>query len=251
MLQALARAVADLANRRVFTIMLQTLGIAVAIFVLLGLALGWLLQGLDPCNALGVGTCTLGTGESTIGALVLTLFGAWFLFPAVAITVVTGFSDRIADAVERAHYPEAAQLARPIGLGRGLLSGLKSGARLIVFNVLALPFYVLLLVTGVGPFILFVIVNGIALGRDLGELAAARHGDRQSRRAWLTRTRGQQHLIGLVVSVLFLVPIVNMLAPIIGIAAAIHLVNASSLAATPSRRSFEGADPPRSKNDGY
>ena len=87
--------------------------------------------------------------------------------------------------------------------------------------------YVLLLVTGVGPFILFVIVNGIAFGRDLGDMAAARHDDRASRRSWLKATRGEQHFIGLLVSALLLVPFANLLAPVVGTAAAIHLFNRS------------------------
>ena len=141
--------------------------------------------------------------------------------------VITTFTDRISRAVEERHYPEAAREARPIGLARGATMGLKSGGRLILFNLLALPFYLLLLITGIGPFILFVIVNGLAFGRDLGELAASRHGDSSSRRAWIKETRGEQHLIGTIVSVLFLVPFANLLAPVIGTAAAIHLFNRS------------------------
>ena len=83
------------------------------------------------------------------------------------------------------------------------------------------------MVTGIGPFILFVIVNGLAFGRDVAELAAARHGDRASRRAWLKSTRGEQGLIGSLTSVLFLVPVANLVAPVIGTAAGIHLFNRS------------------------
>jgi uncharacterized protein involved in cysteine biosynthesis len=187
----------------------------------------------------GVESCPTNAGESIVGAVALTLVAAWLLFPAVAITVMTSFSDRIAGVVEGLHYPDAAELARPIGVGQGLLIGLKSAARLIAFNLLAMPFYLVLLVTGVGPLILFVIVNGIAFGRDVAELAAARHGDRVSRRAWLRQTRGQQHLIGLVASGLFLVPFANLLAPVIGTAAAIHLFNNSFWPTRPRKPSRE------------
>ena len=238
MIHALGRAVADLANPRVLAIMLQTLLISLAIFVLLGAFLVWLLDASDPCAFVGAGSCQVGIGNSIVGAAALTLLGTWFLFPAVAITVMTGFADRIASAVEGLHYPNAAKRARPVGVARGLLMGLKSGARLIAFNVLAIPFYLLLLVTGVGPFILFVIVNGIAIGRDIAELAAARHGDSASRRAWLKKTRGQQHFIGVVVSVLFLVPFANLFAPVIGIAAGIHLFNASFWSMSVNKRAI-------------
>ena len=227
MIEALGRAVADLANRRVLAIMLQALAISLLIFVVAAIILVRFLSGADPCALVGLGSCPLGAGSGTIGAIALTLVAAWFLFPAVAITVIAGFTDRIAAAVEQARYPEAAKIARPIGVGRGVLLGLKSGGRLILFNLLASPFYLLLLATGIGPLILFVIVNGIGFGRDVAEIAAARHGDRASRRAWLKRTRGQQHLIGVVVSVLFLVPFANLVAPVIGTAAGIHLFNGS------------------------
>jgi len=226
-MEALGRAVADLGNSRVIAIILLTLAISLAIFAALGGMLAWLLAGFDPCSLVGLGSCPMGAGDSILGTAAFTLVAAWFLFSAVAIIVLTGFSDRIAGTVEGLHYPDAASRAHPIGMVQALLLGLKSAARLVAFNILAMPFYLLLLVTGVGPFILFVIVNGIAFGRDVAELAAARHGDRASRRAWLKQTRGQQHLIGLVVSVLFLVPFANLVAPVIGTAAAIHLFNGS------------------------
>ena len=227
MLRAIGLAIGDLADSRVMKILLQALAVTLLIFALIAGLLFWLLSGSDPCSTVGLGSCELDTGSSGLGAILLSLLAAWFLFPVVAIMVITTFTDRISRAVEERHYPEAAKEARSIGVGRGAAMGLKSGGRLILFNLIALPFYLLLLVTGIGPFILFVIVNGLAFGRDLGELAAARHGDRSSRRAWLRATRGEQHLIGTIVSVLFLVPFANLLAPVIGTAAAIHLFNRS------------------------
>jgi uncharacterized protein involved in cysteine biosynthesis len=159
--------------------------------------------------------------------LVLTLLAAWFLFPAVALAGIMAYADKIGRVIEEDHYPDAARTAQQIGIGGGLAMGLRSAGRLILFNLIATPFYILLLITGVGPFILFVIVNGFAFGRDIGELAAARHGDRTSRREWLRAKRGEQHLLGVLVSVLFLVPVVNLIAPVVGVAAGIHLFNRS------------------------
>jgi CysZ protein len=227
MLRAIGLALTDLGDRRILAIMLQALGLALLVFVLLGGSMFWLLAGADPCSLAGMDTCSLDTGSSALGAVALTLLGIWFLFPAVAIAVIATFTDRIAAAVEQRHYPDAARASRPIGIAKGALLGLRSASRLILFNLIAIPFYLLLLITGVGPFILFVIVNGLAFGRDVAELAASRHGDRSSRRAWLKSTRGEQGLIGTVVSVLFLVPFVNLAAPIIGTAAGIHLFNRS------------------------
>ena len=231
MLRSIGLALMDLADRKVTAILIQALAVTLLIFVGIAALLFWLLPGFDPCSLSGIGSCEFDAKTSGVGAILLTLLAAWFLFPAVAITVVAAFTDRISRAVEERHYPEAARAARTIGVARAAQMGLKSGARLILFNLIAMPFYLLLLVTGIGPFILFVIVNGLAFGRDLGELAAARHGERSTRRAWLRSTRGQQHLIGTIVSLLFLLPFANLLAPVIGAAAMIHLFNCSFWAA--------------------
>jgi uncharacterized protein involved in cysteine biosynthesis len=227
MLHAIGLGFTDLADSRLIAILIEALAVTLLIFVGIAALLFWLLSGVDPCSIANMGSCDLDTGSSGVGAILLAMLAAWFLFPAVAITVIATFTDRISRAVEERHYPEAARTARPIGVVRGAAMGLRSGARLVLFNLVALPFYLLLLVTGVGPFILFVIVNGLAFGRDLGELAAARHGDRSSRRAWLRSTRGEQHMIGTIISVLLLVPFANLLAPVVGTAAAIHLFNRS------------------------
>jgi CysZ protein len=239
MFRSIALGFADLADTKVLGILLQALAVALLIFAGLAWLAMWLLSGSDPCSGVDMGSCPLDPGTSGIAAVVLVLLAGWFLFPAVAIAVITTFTDRIARAVEDRHYPVAARKARPIGVGAGAIMGLRSAGRIISFNLLALPFYILLLVTGIGPFILFVIVNGISFGRDLGNVAAARHGDRASRRSWLKRTRGEQHFIGVVVSALFLVPFANLLAPIVGTAAAIHLFNRSYWA-TDSTRDVPG-----------
>jgi CysZ protein len=93
----------------------------------------------------------------------------------------------------------------------------------LLYNLIALPFYILLLVTGVGTALLFVAVNGVAFGRDLGEMVAARHLDRAGRQAWLRATRGDRALMGVIVTAIFLVPLINLLAPVLGATLATHL----------------------------
>jgi len=52
---------------------------------------------------------------------------------------------------------------------------------------------------------------------------AARHGDRETRRAWLRATKADRALIGAAVTGIFLVPFVNLLAPVLGAAMTAHL----------------------------
>lgn len=234
MAAALILALGDLADRRIIGILVRSILITLLIFAMLGVAMGWLLAGADPCAAFSDMECTLSAAEGGIGAVALTLAALWLLFPAVALGVVCAYVERIAGVIESRHYPAAAGSARPMGAGALALLGLRSALRVILYNLIALPFYLILLITGIGPLILFVIVNGIAFGRDLGEMVAARHGDRAARHAWLGETRIERMLIGSAVTGLFLVPFLNLLAPVLGAAMTVHLFHRRGSATIPS-----------------
>lgn len=223
MIRALALAIGDLPTPKILGVIGRSLVVTLIIFAIAGLCGAWALSGSDPCSLFGDESCPLGASASGFGAFLLTALAIWFLFPAIALGVVSAYMDRIVTAVEERHYPAAFGTARPMGLGGGALLGLRSALRVILYNLVALPFYILLLVTGVGPLILFVIVNGAAFGRDLGEMVSARHADRATRNAWLRATRGDRLLIGAICAGLFLIPIVNLIAPVLGAAAAAHL----------------------------
>jgi uncharacterized protein involved in cysteine biosynthesis len=236
MLRALPSSFADLAQPRILAILFRSLFVTLLIFVALGVVATSVLDGTDPCNWLSLSSCELGLSASGLGALLLTALGIWLLFPAVALGVIAAYSDRIVGAVEAIHYPSASAAARSVGIGSGIVLGLRSAARLLIYNVVALPFYLLLLVTGIGPIILFVLVNGIAIGRDFGEMVAARHGDPALRAAWLRATRVERASIGIIIASIFLLPIVNLVAPILGATMATHLFhrdNRSRLASSP------------------
>ena len=216
MIRALALAIGDLADPRLLGLFFRSLLVTLLVFVGLGVTLAWAFDGADPCAWLGDGGCELGLTASSLGAILLAGLGLWLLFPAVAIGVISTYMDRIIALVEARHYPAAAAQARPIGWSAGAALGFRSALRLLVYNLIALPLYLVLLVTGVGTIIAFVIVNGLAFGRDLGEMVAARHGDRSTRAAWLRSSRSGRAAIGMAVTVIFMVPFVNLLAPILG-----------------------------------
>lgn len=224
MIRALTLAFDDLGDRRILAILLRSLLATLLVFAALGVALAYLLNGVDPCAWLSADdSCPLGGSTSGFGALLLTLLLVWLLFPAIAIGVISAYMDRIVAMVEARHYPQALQQARPLGWVRGAWLGVRSSLRLLLYNLIASPFYLLLLVTGVGTPILFVAVNGLAFGRDLGEMVASRHGDAPSRKAWLAATRIERTTLGAIVTGLFLVPIVNLVAPVLGAAMVTHL----------------------------
>jgi uncharacterized protein involved in cysteine biosynthesis len=228
MLSTFTRAVGQLGDPAIVRILVRSLLVTLLIFAALGALAAWALAGVDPCGWWGEDSCALGLSASGLGALLATALMLWLLFPAIAIGVVSAYMDEVVGAVERRHYRQAAETARPLGWGRVAWLGVRSSLRVLLYNLVALPLYILLLVTGVGTVIAFVVVNGIAFGRDLGEMVAARHLDRAGLRAWLRASRGTRAVLGMIVTALFLVPVVNLVVPVVAAAMATHLFHETS-----------------------
>ncbi len=223
MLRALALSVAQLTDGAVLRVLVKSLLVTLAVFAALGAGL---YVGL---RALLVGGLGSGYGDGLAGAaaVVLMVLGAWLLFRVIAVAVLGLFGDEVVAAVEARHYPAAHAAARTVGPARSVRLALGSAARAVAVNLLMLPVYIALLFTGIGPAIGFFLVNAVLLGRDLGEMVASRHMDDATMRGWRTATRGQRFLLGLVGTGLFVVPLVNLVAPILGAAMATHLFHAS------------------------
>src|SRR6185436_20251101 len=111
MIEILLLSIADLTNPRILGILARSLLITLVIFVMLGIGLGWLLAGADPCSLFADFECVLAGPASGIGAVVATFVAIWFLFPAVAVAVISAYIDRIATIVETRRYPFAAATA--------------------------------------------------------------------------------------------------------------------------------------------
>jgi len=213
---ALALSFAQLTDRRVLGVLLKSLLLTLAIFGAVGGVAWWL---ADRLLAGWTGGGLL-AGVATVALLVL---GGWLLFRAVAVAVVGLFADDIVEAVEARHYPAALATARPVPFARGAATGLRSAARAIGVNAAMVPLYLVLLATGVGAPALFFTVNAWLLGRDLTDMVAARHLDPAAIRGFRAATRGERFLLGLAAAGLFVVPGLNLLAPVLGAAAATHM----------------------------
>ena len=210
-LTAALRAFPSIFQRATLRLLAKTSALTLLLFALLGAAL-W--SGFHAAR-LALGWGGGGLAEASATAIVLVAAG-WLLFRATAMAVMGLFADDIVAAVERADYPHVA--ARPVGWGRSVRLALASLGRAIGWNLLALPAYIALLVTGVGTIGLFLALNAILLGRDMADMVEPRHP------ALPPIPRGSRWLMGLVSALLFLVPLVNLLAPIFSAAMAVHML---------------------------
>ena len=216
MLAAFTLALGQLGDRRILAVLAKSLALTVAVF---GVA------AVGVYLAVAQWTPTDGNGGFVAAALVglVLIVSLWFAFRLVALAVLQLFGDEVVRAVEARHYPAAAGSARALGWREELRVGLRSLGRSLGYNLLALPVALLLLVTGVGTVLVFAAVNAVLLGRELTEMAAMRHRD-DGGTAPLPGF-APCTLLGAAVVVMLLVPFLNLLAPVLGAAAATHLVH--------------------------
>jgi CysZ protein len=219
MLRAFFLSIGQFGDRPFLLVFAKSLAITFALFALLGGGAWWWAQGLAAAQGADGWLSAL----AGFAALLAVLAAGWLLFRAIAVGVLMVFVEEIIVAVEARHYPEALARARHVGIGRARLMGLASGLRAILVNVAVLPLYLVLLVTGVGTLALFLVVNGWLLGRDLGEMVAARHLPPAAMRGWRKATATERFVLGVAGTGLFMVPILNLAAPVLGAAMATHL----------------------------
>lgn len=226
MIRAFWLSVEQIPDRAVLVVLGWTLALTAAIFAVAGVGLWY---GIDALIA-WLNWHWIDGSEALIAGVLMLILG-WLLFRATAVAIMGIFADGVVEAVERRHYPDALAACRPPSWGLSLRMALSSAGRAIFFNLLALPVYILLLITGIGTLAAVIAVNAPLLGRDLGEMVAIRHMDRAAMRDWLAATRGKRLLLGLAATGLFMVPVVNLFAPILGAAMATHLFHMGRAAA--------------------
>ena len=191
-----------------------------ASFLLLGVgmwfALNWLFAWLNIQN---------GAYLSALLSLAIIPISAFLLFRVVAIAITWIFADDIIDAVEDRYYPQKAAFGKRPGVGAGVHMAVRSIARVVGYNLLALPLYIVLLVTGVGTAIAFMLLNAVLLGKDLEDMLIARHGASQGSIQKLPRL-----LLGFVGTIGMLIPFFNLLVPVLATAMAVHVVHSGNRA---------------------
>jgi CysZ protein len=206
----------QMTDPRLLLLLLKSLALSLVAFVLL-CALGW--YGLQ--GALAWLVPSFGAEWQQIIAAVLLIIGAVLVWRIVALAVLQFHADEVIEAVEARHYPAHLKAAQVPDWRQELCDGMAAAGRALLANLIALPFAIMLIVTGIGTPLLFWAVNGVLLGRELDDMVWRRH--RPSATTPSPLSRSQRLLLGGVISALFIVPFINFLAPFIGAAMATHL----------------------------
>jgi CysZ protein len=157
---------------------------------------------------------------AVIGGLIfVALF--WLLFVAV-VQLVSGFYlERVIAAVEARHYPHL-PAPRPLTLFGAVVVSVRFLGAIVLLNLLILPVY---LIPVIGWVVVY-LVNGYLFGREYFELTATRRRNADEMRTLRGAHRGRLLASGLVIALLFALPLINLLAPIVAAAAMVHVFEA-------------------------
>ena len=147
--------------------------------------------------------------------LVIALF---YLLPAVSALVAGYFLDDAAEIVERTDFP-GERPGRPLPLGRGLLYGLRFAGLSLLVNLAALTLFFVPVVNVA----VFFAANAYLLGREYFELAAGRFRPVAEAQQMRTGHRGAVLAAGGIMAGLMLVPVLNLVTPLFGIALMVHV----------------------------
>jgi len=149
--------------------------------------------------------------------------GSYLLFPGVVTMVMGVLTDKIADAVEEEYYPNRLG-TRDVPYGDLIISAAKLTLIMLFINLVFLvPYVILFFMGGFGFILLFVAVNGFLLGREYFEMVAIRHMSHREMNRFRQENSGSLFAGGALIAGMFMIPFLNILAPIIGAAVMTHI----------------------------
>jgi len=156
--------------------------------------------------------------SAAIGGFLFSVIIAWILFPGIMPVVVNFFDIRIIKSIEQASYPHLPEV-QDSSFWPELFHDLKFTMFTLFLNVIMLPIYFLPVIN----VIIFYSMNGYLLGKEFFIVAARRRIGMASALQLFRQNRRDVFLAGLSLSVFATLPVLNLFAPLWGIALMVHL----------------------------
>lgn len=221
---ALRRAALQLGDPRVLGVIalsLLLMALVTGPFAVVFIGIAWLVELLTPAslNLPWLGEVGF-LGVLTQGLASRTSWVFWtYVMSPVAAGILGLFLERIVAAVEARHYPALAAV-RPRSLAESLFYAVRFFGLMVLVSLGALvaSFFSAALAPAV-----FVLANGYLIAREYFETAALRRmPEREVKQLW-RRWRPTLWAAGALLALVLAVPFVNLLVPVVGIAAFTHL----------------------------
>lgn len=158
------------------------------------------------------------------GGLAAALLAVWLFVPA-AILIATLYIERVALAVDRRFYPALPPPHAGAPVTTQVWDGIVLGAQVLAWQVVALG--LALAIPGVGLFLGWA-VSGWAIGRGLFVAVAMRRMTRPEALRFYVAHRAPVLWQGALLALASTVPLLNLLVPVVGVAALTHVLNQSA-----------------------
>jgi len=220
-----ARTLAQLRDRRLIKLFFVSLFAATVLMgVLIAISL-WVLTSIEIGDGGIFGWSGIDMALSWVidsVAVAAAVLIALMLFPAAAIGLQSLFLDAVADGVEAKYYPHLPP-ARRQRVGEIVASALRLTMVMLGLNILLLfVWLIMLLIAAPLAPVPFYLVNGYLLGREYFELVALRRMNPLEANVLRRQKLGWNMADGILMTLLFTVPIVNLAGPIIAAAYMTH-----------------------------
>ena len=217
LLDSLRRAFTDLFSPHLMWTVVKSVVLSLVVFALLWTGAWWLILRSDWLDVAWLNHTLHILGG--LAVMVVTLL----LFPSLFGVMQGLFLDGVADRIEERHYPE---LGKPRGAAviDGMWVAVKVMVLMIVVNLIMLPVYIagsLLLGAGMA---LYIAVNGWLCGREYFTQVALRRMSRQDAKVWARANSLRIWLAGTIITLMGIVPVLNLFAPVAGCAFMVHVV---------------------------
>ncbi|WP_428486702.1 EI24 domain-containing protein [Rhodopila sp.] len=223
----LTRALGQLDDPIIVGVVARTVGWSIACFVGLYVVTIWFVHWLLGLHGVAAWATDI------IGSIGASFLALWLFLP-VAAAIGTMYFDTIAFAVERRFFP---YLPPPRGAPamEQLWDGLAVACRVLLFNFIALVLAMILPGAGL---VLGWLIAAYAIGRGLFVAVAMRRMSRNMAESLYRSRRSIVLTSGAILAAASYVPLLNLLIPVVGTAAMVHVLDVAVAAAPIHSRSF-------------
>lgn len=215
------KAIGQIGDSRFMRVLALGVGLTIALLFAFTVVFAWTI-GLvvpDSFSIPWIGEITWIDNLASWAVIPLMIGASIFLMVPVASAFTGIFLDSIADAVEAKYYPGQSPVSH-VPFSESIAETLKFLGLLLVVNIAAL--IVALIFAPFAPLI-FWGVNGLMLGREYATLVARRRLQPDQVRNFRKRHSMTIWLAGICMAVPLTIPVMNLVVPIIGVAAFTHL----------------------------
>lgn len=189
------------------------------LYCLLGYGIGWFALSLL-LGALISGYIGLSGADGFVVQFIANAGGwvlAWFLFPLLYPVLMSFFDERVAETIEAQDYPGLPDATPPFW--PTFWADARFALKAIGLNILCLPLYLIPLVN----VLVYYGMNGYLLGSQFFRMAAGRRVGKVQCEQLLKQHRMTIILAGALISLCATIPILNLAAPMLGVATLLHL----------------------------